>query len=239
MIVPCLNEAENLPSLLSRLATYSASAGILETIIVNDSSDDGTAAVAQTMAGKYPELNIHVITRPRPRRGYGAVVRFGIEQAIGRYCTFVAADGVDPIQLLPEYVHHLRAGAQLVQCSRYANPDDSQTIPLTYKFYQTLFHTFERIALGRKILDSTYAFKAFDKELVTKLRVTSNGFSISPEIVFKIALSGGKIVTIPGSQGVRKLGVSKFKFRREGYGFLKVLVRAWLHRLGVSWFTRN
>jgi glycosyltransferase involved in cell wall biosynthesis len=239
VIIPCLNEADNIPSIIAELAKYADAAKILETIIVDDSSNDNTRHVAESIVTKYPELNIQVITRPKPRRGYGAVVRFGIENARGRYCTFVAADGVDPIRLLPDYVRVLQEGAQLVQCSRYINPGDDSTIPFTYKFYQKLFRTFQWIALGRQVPDSTYAFKAFDRELVLRLGVSSNRFNISPEIVFKVLLSGGKIVTLPGSQGVRARGVSKFKFRKEGYGYFKVALRAALHRLGIRWFNQS
>jgi dolichol-phosphate mannosyltransferase len=236
VIIPCLNEAENLPSILDNLSSYVHSADIGETIVVDDSSDDNTAEVACKLASKYPELNIKVVTRPIPRKGYGAVVRFGMDHALCQYCTFVAADGVDPIQLLPKYVKDLKEGAQLVQCSRYANLGDSHTIPFTYKFYQTLFRTCQKVVLGRPLPDSTYAFKAFDREYVQKLGLTSNRFSISPEIAFKVLLSGGKIVTIPGAQGTRSRGVSKFRFRKEGPGYLKVVLRAALHRLGVRWF---
>jgi len=236
VIIPCLNEADNIPSIIAELAKYPESAKILETIIVDDSSDDNTRQVAERIVPKYPKLNVRVLTREKPRRGYGAVVRFGIENARGRYCTFVAADGVDPINLLPEYVRILQQGAQLVQCSRYMTRGDDSTIPFTYKFYQTLFRTFQRVALGRQVPDSTYAFKAFDRELVLRLGLSSNRFNISPEIVFKVLLIGGKIVVIPGSQGVRARGVSKFKFRKEGYGYFKVALRAGLHRLGIRWF---
>lgn len=236
VIVPCLNEADNLPSLVENLAKYADSAGILETIVADDSSDDNTAQVAGELSRQYPELYIRVITRPKPRKGYGAVVRFGMRHARGRYCTFVAADGVDPIHLLPLYVEHLHQGAALVQCSRYANPGDTRTIPFTYKFYQSLFRAFQRIVLGRSLQDSTYAFKAFNRDYVNSLGLSSNGFSISPEIAFKVLLSGGKIVTLPGSQGIRRRGASKFRFRKEGYGFFKVILRAGLHRLGFYWF---
>jgi glycosyltransferase involved in cell wall biosynthesis len=236
VIIPCLNEAENLPFILAELNKYAQSAEIFETVIVNDSSDDNTAEVAEHLSKGFPELHIQVVTRPKPRMGYGAVVRFGLEHAGGQYCTFVAADGVDPIQLLPEYVMHLKDGAQLVQCSRFMNPEDSTTIPFTYKFYQTLFRALQRVTLGRILPDSTYAFKAFDRELVQSLRLTSNRFNISPEIAFKVFLSGGRIDIIPGSQSIRKRGVSKFKFRKEGYGYFRVACRAGLHRLGLHWF---
>jgi len=236
VILPCQKEADNIHFILSELNKYAKSARIKETIVVDDASEDGTAKVAESFVTEFPELNVKVVTRPKPRKGYGAVVRFGMNYATGKYCTFVGADGVDPLQLLPTYVENLDQGADLVQCRRYFTPEDSGKLPRNYRIYQTLFQSFQRVALGRRLEDSTYAFKAFDMKLVQRLGITSNGFSISPEIIFKMVLSGRKIVVIPARQGFRKRGVSKFNFRKEGYGFFKVALRAGLHRLGIRWF---
>jgi len=236
VIVPSLNEAENLPSLLDRLAKYATSGEILETIIVDDSSDDNTLEAAEALSHQYPELGVRTVTRPKPRKGYGAVVRFGMEHAIGRYCVIVNADGVDPIELLPFFVKHLEEGARLVQCSRTADQSESNSIPFTYRFYQRLFRIAQRFLLGSPPLDSTYSFKAFDRELLTRIGLASNGFSVSPEIAFKVYLCGERVQSVPGGHGVRRHGVSKFRFRKEGYGYLRVLLRAGLHRLGFKWF---
>jgi glycosyltransferase involved in cell wall biosynthesis len=237
VLMPCLNEADNLPSVVKGLAKVCADAGIdVETLILDDASDDETMRVATELHAQYPALNIRVIHRQEPRRGYGAVVRYGMAYASGRYCTFVAADGVDPIQLIPQCIQELRAGAQLAQISRYLGSRDADTIPFKYKFYQTIFRSLMKLLLRWDIKDSTYAFKVFDRIYVTALGLHSNRFSISPEITFKVLLNGGRIVYIPGSQGIRERGVSKFIFRREGPGYGYVLLRAWLHKLGVLWF---
>ena len=46
----------------------------------------------------------------------------------------VAADGVDPIYLLPRFLYKALKGASLVQCSRYGTSGDDSTIPFTYTF---------------------------------------------------------------------------------------------------------
>ena len=67
--------------------------------------------------------------------------------------------------------------------------------------------------------------------------LSQNRFSISPEITFKSILQGGEVAYIPGSQGVRERGVSKFLFRKEGIGFSYCLLRAFLHRTRLAyWF---
>lgn len=237
VIIPCLNEAENLPPLMERLEGVIVSAGLsAEVLILDDASGDKTWQVATQMQQQYRDLKVRAIRRYEPRRGYGAVVRYGLAHAHGSYCVLVSADSVDPIELLPQFVEHMRAGAVLVQCSRYLNPGDAATIPFKYKFYQAIYRTLIQLLLGHNIRDSTYAFKMFDRVYILALGLTSNRFSISPEITFKVLLSGGNIVYVPAGQGVRQRGASKFVFWREGYGYSTTLLRAWLHRLGVLWF---
>jgi dolichol-phosphate mannosyltransferase len=169
--------------------------------------------------------------------GYGAVVKYGLDRARGTYCIFVAADGVDPINLLQKFLDKARNGANLVQCSRFMNLGDDKTIPFTYKFYQFMYRSLVNLLLGRYLKDSTYAFKLFERRQILDIGVSSNRFNISPEITFKFMLSGRRIEYIAAGQGTRKRGKSHFSFRKEGFGYAYVLLRAWLHRIGItSWF---
>jgi dolichol-phosphate mannosyltransferase len=237
IIIPCLNEEENVGVIIQRLSDLCAEFHLdAETIIVDDASDDSTFFISSRLPSNYPILNIKVLRRFSPRRGYGAVVRYGVANATGKYCIVVAADNVDPIHLIPVFLEHMRGGAKLVQCSRYMNKIDSQNIPLKYKFYHIIYRFLVRILLKKQISDTTYAFKMFDRIQIMGLGLSSNRFSISPEITFKFLLSDSKVIFIPANQGMRQQNISKFIFRREGYGYIYVLLRAWLHRLGILWF---
>lgn len=238
IIVPCLDEEENIEPLLASLESLRTQHNLtgFETLVLDDSSHDRTFEKTGKCFSKFPNLNIRVIRRYEPRRGYGAIVRFGIAHARGQYCVPVSADGVDPIELIPVFLQRVRAGADLVQCSRFLTLGDDRTIPFKYRFWQTNWRFFIRLLMGQDIRDSTYAFKVFRRTDVLALGLSANGFSISPEIFFKVLLSGARVEHVPRGQGVRQRGKSHFVFRREGFGFAYVLLRAWLHRLGVLWF---
>ncbi|MBU1932059.1 glycosyltransferase family 2 protein [Patescibacteria group bacterium] len=238
IIVPCLDEEENIEPLLASLDDLRTQYNLanFETLVLDDSSSDRTFEKVAECFPKFTKLNIRAIRRYEPRRGYGAIVRFGIAHARGKYCVPVSADGVDPIELIPVFLEKVRSGADLVQCSRYLNLGDDDTIPIKYKFCQTGWRFLIRMLMGQNIRDSTYAFKIFRRTDVLALGLTTNGFSISPEIFFKVLLSGGRVEHVPSGQGVRQRGKSHFIFRREGVGFVCVLLRAWLHRLGILWF---
>lgn len=237
VLIPCLNEAERLPPLIERLEKLFISADLdIETIILDDASTDGTLGVARELRAAHPALNVRIIHRFEPRRGYGALIRYGLACATGRYCLLVAADGAHPIETLPDYLMHARKGAQLVQCSRYERAEDQADIPSRFRCYQGAYRWLVRMLLGWDVRDPTCSFKLVDRIYLLAIGIRHNGTAVVPEITFKVRLSGGKIVFVPGSQSFRERGISQFRFLREALSYAYVLLRAWLHRLGVSWF---
>ena len=138
--------------------------------------------------------------------------------------------------MTPAMLEKARAGAELVQCSRYHEKEHADTIPLSYKTLQFGWRLLVRLITGKKLPDSTYAFKMFRRIGALSRGITANGFSIGPELFFKTLLAGGKIDYVFSGQSVRRHGKSKFFFRREFWGFSYVLGRVTAHRLGVLWF---
>jgi dolichol-phosphate mannosyltransferase len=237
IIVPCLNERENLPIIIPKLADLIIHHKLdAELVILDDASVDDTFAVARDIMSRYQGIQWCLFRRYQPRRGYGAVIRYGLAQAIGKYAISVSADDVDPIEMIPGFLQKMREGAAMVQCSRYLRSEDANTIPFKYKFYQSIYRRLVKILLKQNIRDSTYSFKMYERVPMLAIGLTSNRFSISPEITFKTLLAGGRIEYVPGSQGTRVYGTSKFKFLKEGRGFSWVLFRSALHRIGILWF---
>ncbi|XAT61175.1 glycosyltransferase [Rhodobacteraceae bacterium Araon29] len=237
VIVPCLNEASNIVDALDKIVTVLGTDIPYELIVVDDQSDDDTHKIVSEYVSTQNTKNITIYRKEFDRRGYGAVIKYGTAYSTGDLVIFISADMVDPIHLLPEMYKSLHDGYDLVQVSRYLSKEDSSTIPFKYKFFQFFFRISVRICLGKKIPDSTYSFKMFDKRKVLALGLSSNRFNISPEIMFKAILAGFKIQFLPGAQGTRVGGVSKFNFIKEGPGFSLCLIRSLLHRKKiVFWF---
>lgn len=239
IIIPCLDEDKNIASILESLFEVLDNTAIpYEILIVDDKSSDKTYEVASNWVALHDKSSsIRVVKKELERRGYGAVVKYGLSYASGEYAVFVSADSVDPINLLPMMYQCLESGIDLVQVSRYLKESDSSSIPLSYKSLQFIYRIAVRVALGRRIPDSTYAFKMFDRQKILSMGLSSNRFNISPEILFKAIIGRLNIQFIPGSQGTRNIGVSKFSFAKEGIGFGMCLVRAFLHRKRIIfWF---
>ena len=239
IVIPCLNEVENIIGTLDNVySTLKEQSFTYEIIVVDDISEDETFAVSSKWAKQHQGLiPVHVIQRSLHRRGYGAVVRYGTAYGSGRYCIFVSADNVDPINLIPQMYTEMENGAILAQCSRYIRAGDDSTIPFSYKFYQFFFRIGVRLAIGYGIPDSTYAFKMFRRRELLGVGLSSNRFNISPEITFKSILIGGEVAYVPGAQGVRQGGKSKFIFHKEGLGYGYCLLRTFFHRHKlIYWF---
>lgn len=238
LLVPCLNEAENLPKLLDRVERVCLGADLdVETLILDDASTDGTLQVAQGLRAKHRSLNIRIVHRFEPRRGLGSLIRYGLAYATGRYALLMTADGAHPIEDLPKYVVEARKGAQLVQCSRYERESDGEPIPRRFRAYASTYRAGVRALLDWDMRDPTCSFKLLDRTFLLAVGVRANNGSIIPELVFKTRLAGGKVAVIPGRQSFREKGISQFRFLREATSYAYVLVRAWLHKTGVlAWF---
>lgn len=238
VIIPCLNEEENVENVLRDVTNILHQSGInYEVIVVDDQSSDETLHRAEKWTKEHTDCNVRVVYKELHRRGYGAAVKYGLAFANGEFAIFVSADLVDPINLIPKMHSELVNGCDVAQVSRYLDKNNSRTIPFSYKFFQFFYRIGVRVALGQYIPDSTYAFKMFRRSKILAMGVASNRFNISPEIMFKSILAGLNVKYISGSQGVRVGGVSKFKFHKEGIGFGMCLMRAWLHRNRlIFWF---
>ncbi len=222
-IIPALNEQDNLAPLVERLTALDSSARPCEILILDDASSDATYERGLQLAEQNPRVRI--LRKDEPR-GLGRAIRHALPHVRGKLAVVVMADGVDPLETaVPQFCDKiLLEGCQLVLLSRYTTPSDSDSIPFTYKFFQSGFRLVTRYGLGIRFPDTTYAFRAFDADFVRKLGLKSEGFEISPEVTFKVILAGGKVGEVGGRQTRRLHGKSKFRFLKAFRGYGRVVV---------------
>lgn len=98
VVLPCLDEAAALPGVLASLPPgYRA-------ILVDNGSSDGSPGVAAAHGAKVVD---------EPRRGYGAAVHTGLENATADIVCFADADGSLDLAELPRLVAAVVDGADL------------------------------------------------------------------------------------------------------------------------------
>jgi dolichol-phosphate mannosyltransferase len=118
VVVPCYNEAANVPAMVSRLR--SVLHGIAwEAIFVDDDSPDGTAAVAKQLAAD--DGRIRCIRRVG-RRGLSSACVEGMLASAARYVAVIDGDLQHDENLLPEMLRVLEADeADVVIGSRHVS----------------------------------------------------------------------------------------------------------------------
>lgn len=103
LVLPCFNEAENLPSVLGEIDRWREKDKIdLEVVAVNDGSKDDTGAVLMKLQQTYPWISI---VEHEKNKGYGLAVRAGLDAGSGDTLGFMDSDGQfrpdDLMMLLP------------------------------------------------------------------------------------------------------------------------------------------
>jgi rSAM/selenodomain-associated transferase 2 len=109
IIIPVLNEAENLRALLPWLQLH-AHGGVRDIIVVDSGSTDESVEVAKSLGGKVLQSEV---------RGRAVQMNLGARAAQGSILYFVHADTVPPVNYALLILEHLAAGPHRMGCFRY------------------------------------------------------------------------------------------------------------------------
>ncbi|MET0426583.1 MAG: glycosyltransferase family 2 protein, partial [Actinoplanes sp.] len=106
VLLPCLNEAETLDICIRKALGSLARLGVDGEVLVSDNgSTDGSVEIAQAAGARVTHA---------PRRGYGAALINGINEARGRYVIMADADDSYDLADLGPFIEQLRAGHDVV-----------------------------------------------------------------------------------------------------------------------------
>src|SRR5688572_21333861 len=97
IIVPCYNEAKNIPNLIERFATLPRVGDAdWELVLVDNGSVDETKEVLARELAKPGRSFVRVTSVASPNVGYGHGIVTGLQSARGRYLAWTHADGQTP-----------------------------------------------------------------------------------------------------------------------------------------------
>ncbi|NDG24274.1 MAG: glycosyltransferase [Synechococcaceae bacterium WBB_10_009] len=138
-VVPFLNEADNLPRLISELERVLTPLGLpWELVLVDDGSRDGSLAVAKGELQRRPQLSATLISLSR-NFGKEAALTAGLEAAQGDVVVPLDADLQDPPELIGPMLEQWRQGFDVVYAVRRRRAGDSRTKRLTaFGFYRLM-----------------------------------------------------------------------------------------------------
>jgi polyisoprenyl-phosphate glycosyltransferase len=123
VVVPVYNEAEVLPEFHKRLsAVFEMLPYALESVYVNDGSDDGTRDVLDKLRATDPCIAIVDFSR---NFGKEIAMAAGFDNACGDAVVVIDADLQDPPELIPEMIHLWPSGYDVVYAQRTARQGET------------------------------------------------------------------------------------------------------------------
>jgi len=216
VIVPTYNERDNLPSLMQRLMAQKV---VVEVLVVDDNSPDGTGQLADELAASNPL--VHVLHRTE-KNGLGRAYCAGFKWSLERDYEFIFEMDGDFSHNPDEIPNFLRAAqdADLVLGSRYSRGIRVINWPLKRLLLSMGAAKYVQLITGMPISDPTGGYKCFRRRALLSIdhdAVRSNGYSFQIEMTHKLWRQGMKIVEVPITFTDRFQGSSKMsaKIGRE------------------------
>ena len=213
LVIPTLNEAENLKLLLPRIPDW-----VHEIVIVDGRSVDGTVEVAQAAR---PDVRV-VMER---KRGKGAALRAGFAAAEGDIIVMLDADNsMDPEEIIL-FVAALLAGADFVKGSRFVQGAGTNDMTLFRRLGNLGLTYAVRMLYGSVFSDLCYGYMAFWRRHVPLLDSECDGFEIETLINIRALKSRLKIVEVASFEAERIHGESNLRAIPDGWRVLKTILR--------------
>ena len=242
VVVPTYNERDNLEQLLTRLHVAVPDAHVL---VVDDGSPDGTGELADKLAAN--DSRVRVLHRPG-KAGLGAAYLAGFATALAgdhRVVVEMDADGSHAPEDLPALLAALDAdgGADVVLGSRYVAGGQVLNWPAYRNWISRGGNLYSRLALGVSIRDITGGYRAFRREVLEALPLTtvaSQGYCFQVDLAWRALQAGFRVVEVPITFTERERGASKMSNGIVAEAFWKVtqwgVARRWerLRRRPVS-----
>jgi len=216
IVLPTLNEAENLRRLIPEIEeTFLARGEPFEILVVDDGSTDGTDRVAEEMARRYG--NVDVLRRCGVR-SLSASLMAGFDRARGPVIACMDADLAHDPEDVAAMVDELR-GCDMVIGSRYL-PEKSAVMrgkPALNRFVSWMGGALLRRLLALPYCDVSHSLRVFRASVYRAVRegLQCQGNAWLVEFLLRAHRQGLAIREIPVDYRRRQYGDSKLAVLRE------------------------
>ena len=215
VVIPCLNEEENIETCVRSALQAMAAAGITGEVVVADNASEDRSADLAAAAGA------RVVNEPR--RGYGSAYLAGFAAARGRYIVMADADLTYDFAEIPRFVEQLEAGAELVIGDRMKNIQPG-AMPWHHRYIGNpvltgVLNLFFRTGVS----DAHCGMRALRRDVLPRLDLRTTGMEFASEMVIRAAKEGLDIREFPIHYHPRG-GESKLSSWRDGWRHLRFLL---------------
>ena len=224
VVLPVVNERENLRELLPRLRTLFTRERLShEIIVVDGGSTDGTGEAAE-------KLGARVVAERRP--GYGGALETGFAEARGDYVLTLDAD----LSHEPDFVAKLwraRERADIVIASRYTRGGVAYT-SFARRVLSRMLNGLLRALLSMPVKDLTCGYRLYRREALAGIQIEGRNFEALEEILVKAYANGFSVTEVPFTYFPRGAGRSHAKLVRFGLDILRSSLKLWSLRNSLA-----
>jgi dolichol-phosphate mannosyltransferase len=197
-----------------------------EVVVVDDGSEDGTAAAVEAIGASNPRVRCH---RSHYEKGFGMAIRAGLDVFEGDAVAIVMADASDDPEDLVRYHRLLEEGWDCAFGSRFVPGAKIYDYPPLKLTINRLANWFIRILFRHGYDDTTNAFKAYRREVIETIQpLLSKHFNLTVEMPLKAIVRGHTYAVIPTNWTNRTSGEAKLAMKEMGSRYLFIVLYVWL-----------
>jgi glycosyltransferase involved in cell wall biosynthesis len=216
IVMPCLNERETVATCVSKAVGWLERADMQgEVLVVDNGSTDGSPELALEAGARV----VHESTR-----GYGAALRRGFAEAKGDWLVMGDCDDTYEFGDLDSLMAPLWQGADLSIGNRFAGGIAPGAMTWSHRYIGTPAISFLlKLFTGLKVGDSQCGLRAFTREALDRLELSTDGMELASEMILKAARRGLNVADVPVPYAER-LGEAKLNTLRDGWRHLRFLL---------------
>lgn len=196
ILIPTYNELENIKRLLPVVLAQSE---IIDVLVVDDNSPDGTADYVEAQS----KLNSRIKLLKREKKlGLGTAYIAGFQYALKHSYDLIFEMDADFSHDPAEIKNFIEASKvyDLVLGSRYITGVNVINWPMRRLLLSYFANIYTRIITGMPVRDATGGFKCFNRKVLEAIdleNIKSNGYAFQIEMTFKAWKKGFKVGEIP------------------------------------------
>lgn len=185
VVIPCYNECNTLERCVQRVLGIQDGRIDLEIIIVDDGSQDGSLAVAQSLAAQHSEI---LVLRHAVNQGKGRALRTAFARVTGDFVAVQDADlEYDPHELKRLLIPLVNDDADVVLGSRFLTGGAHRVLYFWHYLGNSVLTFLSNMFSDLNLTDMETCYKVFRKDALQGMEIEEKGFGVEPELVAKIA----------------------------------------------------
>ena len=215
IIVPFYNEEATLENSVFKLVNEKFNK---EIILVNDGSTDKSKDIASNLEQKYDSIRL---INFKENRGKGFAVRTGIQESSGDIVGIFDADLEYSTEDLNDLIECIRKeNTDFVCGSKFIGNKDRKNIYLRTFIANKLMSLLFSYVYKNKITDVATCLKVFKREIIEKINIEKDDFSIEIELIAKVISQTSNFKEIPISYNGRSYADGKKIKFLDGFKYI-------------------